>query len=329
MESLQEFNLNEALNVRGTKNNGFIKIAVKPDGSWVRIPVMVVCGVQDGPLFLVDCCHHGDEYEGTEAIIAVAKALNPDKLKGTFVGVPAVNLDAFAFGQRVSPVDWSHQDLNRAYPGKDDSFITGRIAKYYMDNLVRKADYIITFHGGGDYLCIESLAAYQSLVNESGKMSYEMAKAFGVEILWGLKDLPFGGTLRIEAEKMGIPAITVEIGGQSVRHPHRRKYVETATRGITNVMAFLGMLDGTIINSENKINVEWINYIHTNAGGIHLPLKYPKEMVKEGEILSRITDIFGDTVGEVKAPFDGMVVGYWSYPVIQPGSWSYMFGRIS
>jgi len=327
MKGIEEFDLEKALSASGSKQNGYLKVAIKPDGSWVCIPVMAVCGKEEGPVLLVDGCHHGNEYEGAEGIIRVARELDPVELKGTFIGVPALNLDAFAIGERVSPIDFSHMDLNRAYPGKSDSFITSHIAKTYMDNFVKRADYLISFHGGGNYLYLESLVAYQPPADEIGRISQKMAKAFGVEVLWRLQDLPFGGVLLQEVQKVGVSAITPEIGGQCVRHPDRWKYVEVCSTGIKNVMKSVGMLEGSLTQVGNQIDVKLV-YIHSQAGGIHVPIKLPKEMVRKGEVLAKVTDVFGETVGEIKAPFDGVVIGYWSYPVIQPGNWSYLFGEL-
>ena len=50
-------------------------------------------------------------------------------------------------------------------------------------------------------------------------------------------------------------------------------------------------------------------------------------MVKEGDRLSVITDIFGNIIEEVIAPFDGVVMGIWTTPVCQPYNWVYMLGK--
>ena len=321
------FDLEKSLKNKGKKQNGYINIAVKPDSTWVRIPVMIVNGIEDGPTMLVDGCQHGDEYEGTESIIRVVKELDPLKLKGTFIGVPVVNIDAFSFGQRVSPIDFSHTDLNRAYPGNENSFITHLIAKTYMDSLVKKADYLITLHGGGNYLYLEPISLYQETVDEVGKASFEMAKAFGTKLLWKTDPLPNGGILDEECHKLGIPTITPQIGGQCVRHSEREHSNQLCKRGIINVMKKIGMLDGAADETENQINVD-ITYIRSKSGGIHIPLKRPLEDVKRGELLAKVTNIFGEVIEEVVAPFDGIVIGYWTYPVIQPQNWSYLFGKV-
>ena len=327
MENCLKFDLAEIIKQRGVKRQGYINIAIKPDGSYVRIPVMAVCGEEEGPVILADACTHGDEYEGAEAVIKIAKELDCKTLKGTFIGVPAVNLDAANSGRRESPYDMSHADLNRVFPGSDDSFLSPYIAKIYMDKVIKKADYYITMHGGGNNLYLEPVVIYMEPSNDVGKMSMKMADAFDLQVQWKLQMDQFAGVADAEAAKIGIPVITPELGGQCVRHAERQKNVDLARTGILNVMIVLGMLEGSVKTRQDKIHVDTY-YLYNEAGGIHIPLKKPLERAVKGDVLSKIENFFGETVGEVVAPFDGIVVGYWSYTVIQPHSWAFLYAKV-
>jgi predicted deacylase len=68
----------------------FDKLLVEtmPDGSRLEIPIIVVTGSKNGPALAVLAAVHGDEFEGVRAVIEVAKELEPEKLAGSFVGVP-------------------------------------------------------------------------------------------------------------------------------------------------------------------------------------------------------------------------------------------------
>ena len=325
MSIQNELNLDEALNTRGSKTKGFVNVAIKPDGTYVRIPVFVITGEEEGPTILVDACTHGDEYEGAEAIIRVARELQPAQLKGTFVGIPALNLDAFAAVSRISPLDFTN--LNRVFPGDPNLFITQRVANTYIEKFVKNADYIISFHGGGDVLYLESLVGYQPPVDELGKTTFEMAKAFGTEVIWRMQNLPFNGVSVVEARKLGVPAILPEIGSHCTRQYDREKNVDLCATGIQRVMRHLGISTMPVATPvQEQIDTE-LHYVHTDFGGIHTPVKGRMERVKKGEVLARVTDIFGEQLGEIIAPFDGLVLGYWSIPVIQPGDWSYLFAK--
>jgi len=317
--------LDQVVQTNSGRQEGLLYVGLNPDGSWVSIPVIIVEGKKEGPVLLVDACTHGDEYEGAEAIINIARSLNPKEFKGTFVGVPALNFDAFSFNRRISPID--NTNLNRVFPGNPNTYITQRIAHAYMEKLVKKADFNISFHGGGNVLHLEPLVGYQPQDDERGKISKKMAQAFGTKVPWSLQNLPFDGVLAIEAKKLGIPAILPEIGSHCSRLYDRQKNIELSTNGILNVMKVVGMLQGEIEQISGQIDVE-LQYFHTDNGGIHKIEKNVMERVKEGEVLATITDVFGNIVSEVKAPYDGIVIGFWSVPVILPGEWSYLYGKI-
>ncbi len=313
---------------RGKKLCGFIDLAHKVDGSMARLPYMIVSGAEDGPVFVADCCLHGDEYEGAEAISQFYNNLDPAKVKGAFVGVPAANLEAFNAGQRTAPIDWSNQDMNRAFPGNPEGMLTMRIAHFYFENFVKKADYVVSFHGGGNGLYLEPLATYQDPDTPAGVTTLRMAKAIGVQVLWHHVHLPKNhtGTETITATNAGVPCICVELGGQGIRHEHRQEIIDLAERGLLGVMQEFGMAPGEPPYRDDYIDVE-ISYLHTDEGGYHHVLPKPLDLVKEGDVISEIVDIFGKKVGEVKAPFDGYVCGYWCYATIHPGHWAFLLGK--
>jgi predicted deacylase len=307
------------------RREGYIRIGMKPDGSWVSIPVTVVEGKGDGPLLLVDACAHGDEYEGAEAIIELARSIDPKRLRGTFVGVPALNFDAFCAAQRISPIDFVN--LNRVFPGNPRSFISHRIAHAYTERLQKNSDFIISFHGGGTVLHLEPMVGYQPQDDEVGRKTRELAVAFGTKVLWRMQNLPFDGVASVEAKALGIPAILPEIGSHCSRLYDRRKNVDLCRDGIVNVMRHLDMLEGKPEPHPEQMDAE-LHYIHSDNGGIHRLGKAIMERAKRGEVLATVTDVFGEKLSEVAAPFDGIVLGFWSLPVIQPGDWSYLYGKI-
>jgi len=92
-------------------------------------------------------------------------------------------------------------------------------------------------------------------------------------------------------------------------------------------MTTIGMLEGEVKPAEEQIDTE-LNYLHTPVGGIHTPLKQPMEIVKPGDKLASITDVFGNLLEEIICPFDAVVVGFYSVPVIKPGDWSYLLGKL-
>ncbi len=71
----------------GQKAFGYITAVPRLDGSSFTIPVMIVAGKKDGPVLLVDAGVHGDEQEGPLAVVSFARELDPEQLRGVFIGV--------------------------------------------------------------------------------------------------------------------------------------------------------------------------------------------------------------------------------------------------
>jgi predicted deacylase len=304
------------------RTNGYINVAGKPDGSMHKIPIIIIEGEKPGPTLLVDGCTHGDEYEGAEAIIKIAKKLENKEFNGRFIGVPALNFEAFSFITRSSILD--DINLNRVFPGDNTSRLTNKIAYTYIERVVKKVDYVISFHGGGQVLHLEPIVGYQPPVDDVGKKTYEMAKNFGVKLLWRMQNLPFTGVSAVEYKKLGIPTILPEVGSHCGRLYDREKNVKICFNGIMNTMKYLEMLDGELVYQKETIDTE-LHYLDSSNGGL---LKISKELyedVKKGEVLATVSDIFGKVIEEIKAPFDGILIGFWSVPVINPGDWSCLY----
>ena len=98
----------------GEKAKGSLPVATDDLDAPIQLPVLTVTGEADGPTLVVSGAVHGDEYEGPRAIQLMWQELDPAALKGTFVGIPVVNVPAFMEGRRESPVDGLN--MNRICP---------------------------------------------------------------------------------------------------------------------------------------------------------------------------------------------------------------------
>ncbi|HWQ74131.1 MAG TPA: succinylglutamate desuccinylase/aspartoacylase family protein, partial [Syntrophomonas sp.] len=308
------------------KIDGYINFGIKPDNSKFRIPVTILNGSGEGPTLLVDACTHGDEYEGAEAIIKLVDKLSDGSFAGTLVAVPALNLEAFSNISRSSITDGLN--LNRIFPGNSEKYITERLADIYLKRVVRNVDYVITFHGGGDVLHLEPIIGYLPGDDEIGKTTYEMARVFNGSYTWRMQNLPFTGfTTVIYKEMFGIPAILPEIGSHCDRLHNKDKNVDRCYEGMLNVMSYLNMIKDSKPEVKPAMDVE-LHYLHASNGGIQKQFKKENDIVEEGEVLAEIHDLFGNKIEELKAPYRGVVIGFWSIPVIRPGDWWYLFAKI-
>jgi predicted deacylase len=54
-----------------------------------------------------------------------------------------------------------------------------------------------------------------------------------------------------------------------------------------------------------------------------------KKSIRKGEMLLRISDFFGETLEELKAPVDGTLFGIRTYPSVTAGDWCLFCGDAS
>ncbi|MEZ4846139.1 MAG: succinylglutamate desuccinylase/aspartoacylase family protein [Bdellovibrionota bacterium] len=91
----------------------------------VSIPVHVVYGKKPGPTVCLTATLHGDEICGIEIIRQVLKGIKPDKLNGTVIFVPVVNVFGFINSSRYLP---DRRDLNRCFPGSKRGSMASQLA---------------------------------------------------------------------------------------------------------------------------------------------------------------------------------------------------------
>ena len=89
---------------------------------WIGIPIAVIRN-GSGPTVFLGAGNHGDEYEGQITLVRLIRELDPARIQGRLIIMPAENLPAALAGQRCSPID--DGNLNRSFPGDPD----GRRAK--------------------------------------------------------------------------------------------------------------------------------------------------------------------------------------------------------
>lgn len=304
----------------GEKKKAYLAVTQTPGGQPLGFPLMVVNGSHDGPILLVDGAVHGDEYESGEAIRAIWRDVDPKSLKGAFVGVPVVNVPAFEAGRRASPVDG--MNMNRIFPGKLDGFQTEQMAYYFYNEILVKCDMVVDMHGGGVALAISPTVIYREMgSDELQAKAKELAYATGVDLVWrgGGK---WGGAINVEGMRAGKPTITVELGGEG---RCLDQFVDAQRKAIENVMKYYHMIPGTPDLPKERIIAPG-SFDFSTKGGLFRTKKQLRALVKKGEVVATISDLFGDVVEEIRAPHDGIIVSQRTFATIHAGEWTVFVG---
>lgn len=288
-----------------------LRVAISNDGLGraVWMPVMVMRGEKDGPVFGLTAAIHGNELNGIPVIHRLIDRIDPAKLRGSLVCVVVVNVPGYLHRKRVFG---EGMDLNKTMPGRPDGNASELYVHRFLNRIVRHFDYLADLHTAS-FGRVNSLYVRADMRNEK---TAAMAYLQRPEII--LNDPPNDRTLRGAAEELGIPAITVEI-----RDPHRLQR-ETARRALAGVRAMLshaGMLPRRKVSGLPSPRIcSSSRWLYTDRGGLLEVLPELTAVVDEGEVIARLTSVFGELVHEYRAPHRGIVIGKAVEPVAESGA---------
>lgn len=273
----------------------------------VKLQIHIRRGVEDGPVVFVTAALHGDEINGCGAIRNLIQDDEFRLSRGSVILIPVLNLPAFERHSRYLP---DRRDLNRSFPGTPDGSLASRMAYTIFNELVSRCDYGIDLHTASvrrtNYPTVRA-----DLANPEVR---KLAEAFGSEIIINSKGPK--SSFRHEACKAGCPTIVMEGGEVWKVEPG---IVETAIRGIKNVLCELKMLDLQIERPSHQVIIEKSKWVRAERGGfLDFHIK-PGDIVKKDDPLITNTTILGEEQSTIYAPFDGVVMGMTSLPSISPG----------
>jgi predicted deacylase len=315
-----------AAGVRGQTVRGTLEVAEAADGSPVALPVAVVTGAKPGPVVWVQAAAHGDEYGGPRALQEVVRSLDPAGMSGSVVAVMITNVPALRGLQRVNPNLDDLSDFGSVFPGRD-RFATERIAAAITREVKRAgAAAFVDLHTGGDRFRQHPFVFY-TVTGKVPEDRYDaLARGFGVPTLWRDTAKVFADDATTVFAAEGIPAFLLEVGGGQPLDPADIRFQADAVRGLLRTM---GVLPGGAPPPSASPRTLITGYrIVTNAkGGFFEAAVKPGDRVREGTVLGRIYDAYGDVAETLTAPAStDIVLGVSTYPAAATGGWLFELG---
>jgi predicted deacylase len=293
-------------------------------------PVITITGAKPGPVLFVNAGVHGGEYPAIEAVIRLGKTLDPQKIAGTIVLMPVLNLLAFRNRTMfVCPVD--NVNPNRVFPGDPSGSYSEQMTHALINEFVVHADAYVDLHGGDIPEALvpfsicrgggEAARAVEAVDAVDAK-SKALAIAFGLPyVLTVTKPVqPAKGlSSYAAAAERGIPAVLAEAGGVGQL---QEDAVEVLMNGVRRVMAHLGMSDSegggraksgssaaetaaTTVTSAIFTKFEWV---YTKDAGMFYPRVAAGDLVQKGQEIGTIGSLFGDVLETIIAPVTGRVL---------------------
>ena len=297
---------------RGKRVQLSLDIAKLHTQTKIEVPIIVERAEEDGPTILITGGIHGDEINGVEIVRQIVSKGYNKPIKGMVICIPVVNIFGFLNQSREFP---DGRDLNRMFPGSKNGSLASLLAFHLMKNIVPHADYCLDFHTGGS----DRFNAAQIRINSGDEESLELAKVFAAPFI--VKSRRFAKTYRDSAIKAGKKILLYE-GGKSL--DINETITETGVNGVLRVMQHLGMRDFSAELSENKktvstVVIEKSKWIRARNSGMFRSGVTLGKLYNKGDKIGSISDPFGLSEKDVKAPNKGYIFCENHAPIVNKG----------
>ena len=292
---------------RGESRDVTLALSESYTGITVRIPIHIRRGEHDGPVVFVTAALHGDEINGAGAVRQLIQDESLALRRGAVILAPVLNLLAFERHSRYLP---DRRDLNRCFPGAAKGSLASRMARTIFDEIVGRADFGIDLHTAA----VRRTNFPNVRADLSDPQVARIAKAFGCEILVDGKGPK--RAFRREACAAGCPTIVMEGGEVWKVEPG---VVESAVRGVLNVLLALEMLEGEPQLPNCQLCISRSKWIRAEKGGFLQFHIRPGDIVARDQPLATCTTLLGRERSVRLAPFDAVVIGMTTLPAVSPG----------
>jgi len=315
----------------------FQKILTGSDLSTRRLPLMEATSERPGPVVWLSGCVHGDEVGGVVVIQEVFKRLKKHPLiKGTLFAYPMMNPIGFENASRHISI--SKEDLNRAFPGDPRGSLAQRIAGRIFSTIAETGpDLVLDLHNDWiksipysllDQTPEECPAHLKNRIRSAAELTgFIMINEQAQDAL--AMDRTISGSLI----KAGVPALTLELGES---HVVNEKNVHDGTVAVWRVLSGMGMTKeaGGILNyippdRFRGLRLDYTQEPTSSKSGIIRFLKGPGDVVKKGDPIGRIYNVFGKLKETLVSECEGIVLGHSDSSVALPGSPVAAFGKLT
>ncbi|HLU62025.1 MAG TPA: succinylglutamate desuccinylase/aspartoacylase family protein [Gammaproteobacteria bacterium] len=274
----------------------------------VTMPVHVIHGKFAGPRLVITAAVHGDELNGMEIVRRLLALPSLARLRGTLIAAPIVNVLGVVHKSRYLP---DRRDLNRSFPGSEQGSLASRLAHLVCTHVIAHATHGIDLHTAAIHR--DNFPQIRADLDDPETLA--LARAFGAPVL--LNAGTPHGSLRGAAVERGVKFLVYE-AGEALRFDEMA--IRGGVAGILNVMRALGMLKpGKARPAPHPAVAKQSTWVRASTSGIlrtRMPLG---EHVHKNGLLGIIGSPFGEDEHELRSPFDGIVIGRTTIPLVHEG----------
>ncbi|MFW9793570.1 MAG: succinylglutamate desuccinylase/aspartoacylase family protein [Candidatus Thorarchaeota archaeon] len=213
-----------------------------------------------------------------------------DRIDGSITFLPVASPLAFRLGTRVSPLD--SKDLDTVFPGNEYGSVTERIA-WEIWRRASTTDYIIDLRTGWQNCTSHVVAMHRDYIHVRNLASQ-------IALPYAAQSTGTRGALTTEAAHEGIPAVSIEMRGDSDQVDSQAA-VEVR-EALLNLFRIKDMIPGDKIETSTTLMGRF-QHVNVDTEGFFVPVVNLGETVKSGDVIGHVQD-----KNEILTPHDGAVI---------------------
>lgn len=318
-------------NNRTKVKHHFLKLMIGSDLSQRKIPLISIESGLPGPVVWITACGHGDEVTGIVIVQELMKYLKKYGLEcGRIYMIPIMNPIGFENVSRHIP--FSDEDLNRAFPGKENGTLAERIAfKIFSTIMDTSPDLVIDLHNDWvnsiPYALLDPIDKDRSVYGQA----LDYAKLSGFVVVRDNDLLKSSLSHAMLARR--IPSITLELGES---YTVSERNVQYGLYALLNILSYHKMsslssgffkypLPGEL---GDTVLVYSDQPLCTVSGIIRFIVK-PGVIAPRGKVIARVYNVFGRVRETMIANNDCFVLGHADSSLAFPGATVMAFGNLN
>jgi predicted deacylase len=300
----------------------FVKLLTGSDLAWRRLPFMSAQSIHSGPVVWLTACSHGDEVGGVIIIQELFKQIRRQLQKGAVCAFPMMNPIGFEIASRELPL--SNEDLNRAFPGNPKGSLADRIADKIFSNIMQtNPTLVLDLHNDWQrsipYCVIDPCAGPEA--RRLHEKVEQFSRLTGLLLIQETEVLRH--SLSWSLRQRDVPALTLELGESNVVNEGN---IDCGVNSVWNLLAQLAMVPpapepyGYPVPEQFRGQIlQYTDQPFSSSSGIVRFAARPGQIVRKGQVVTRIYNTFGKLQETVTSPQQAIVLGQADASIAFPG----------
>jgi predicted deacylase len=288
----------------------------------LQLPYFDIQAPLPGPKLAIIAGMHPNEVDAMEAALRLKDHFARHLLRGSVSILPVLNMPGlFDHAEFVCPVDG--KNLNFLSPGDLHGSFSQVLMHQVLHEWAKDADVFIDLHGGDLREEVAKFVMCQMTGNvDFDQRTRELAHQFDADSIveFEVEQTNNRGRATNELPWLGRHAVMAEGGANGVFDP---ECIEFHFNGVANIAQFLGLTEARATAPKQRRNIVVSNFAKVEApisARLYLDVAAGDPVIA-GQRLGRLKDLYGNPVGELLAPYHGLVLMVVNHPIINQGEW--------